>query len=92
MPRKKQILEDGIQEILAYIGLDLGKIPVALQKTEPLDFRIPKFYDEKQYKQYRYIPVKDIQILLTPTNRMDELEEKYKKARPLIDYLDNKKE
>ena len=65
MPRKKQILEDGIQEILAYIGLDLGKIPVALQKTEPLDFRIPKFYDEKQYKQYRYIPVKDIQILLT---------------------------
>ena len=92
MPRKKQISENGIQEILTYIGLDFEKIPMAIRKTEPLEFRIPKFYDEKQYKQYRYIPVKDIQILLTPTNRMDELEEKYKKARPLIDYLDNKNE
>lgn len=92
MPRKKQIVEDSIQEILTYIGLDLDKIPMSLQKAEPLEFRIPKFYDEKQYRQYRYVPIKDIQILLTPTNRMDALEEKYKKARPLIDYLDNKKE
>ena len=92
MPRKKEVPEDGIQGILTYIGLDLGKIPMVLQKTEPLDFRIPKFYDEKQYRQYRYVPIKDIQILLTPTNRMDELEEKYKKSSPLIEYLDNKKE
>ena len=77
---------------MRYIGLDLGKIPMALQKTEPLDFRISKHYDEKQYKQYRYIPIKDIQILLSPTNRMDELEEKYKTASPLIEYLDNKNE
>ena len=65
MPRKKEVPEDGLAEKLKYIGLDLGKIPMALQKTEPLDFRISKHYDEKQYKQYRYIPIKDIQILLS---------------------------
>ncbi len=35
---------------------------------------------KNQYKQYRYIPVSKISILLTPTNRLDELEEKYKKS------------
>ena len=83
---------ENIEEKLEYLGLNLGKIPAAIKKFEPLEFRIPKFYDEKQYRQYRYIPIKDIQILLSPTNRLDEIEEKYKKASPLIDYLDSKKE
>ena len=54
-----------------------------------MEYRIPKFYDEKQYRRYRYVPIQDIQILLSPTNRLDEMEEKYKKASPLADYLDN---
>lgn len=91
MPKKLKV-QDNIEEKLEYIGLDLDKIPASIKKFEPLDFRIPKFYDEKQYRQYRYIPIKDIQILLTPTNRLDELEEKYKKASPLYEYLDQKKE
>lgn len=91
MPKKieKSI---NIEEKLEYLGLDLGKIPASIKKVEPLEFRIPKFYDEKQYRQYRYIPLKDIQILLSPTNRLDEIEEKYKKASPLADYLDSKNE
>ncbi len=91
MPKKVEIQEN-IEEKLEYIGLNLDKIPASIKKFEPLDFRIPKFYDEKQYRQYRYIPIKDIQILLTPSNRLDELEEKYKKASPLYEYLDQKKE
>lgn len=91
LPKKVQIQEN-IEEKLEYIGLNLEKVPASLKKFEPLDFRIPKFYDEKQYRQYRYIPIKDIQILLTPSNRLDELEEKYKKASPLYEYLDQKKE
>lgn len=81
-----------IEEKLEYLGLNLGKIPANIKKVEPLEFRIPKFYDEKQYRQYRYIPVKDIQILLSPTNRLDKIEEKYKKAGPLAEYLDSKNE
>ena len=91
LPKKIEKAES-IEGKLEYLGLNLEKIPAAIKKFEPLEFRIPKFYDEKQYRQYRYIPIKDIQILLSPTNRLDEIEEKYKKASPLADYLDSKKE
>lgn len=91
MPKKIDKTES-MEEKLEYLGLNLEKIPANIKKFEPLDFRVPKFYDEKQYRQYRYIPIKDIQILLSPTNRLDEIEEKYKKASPLADYLDSKSE
>lgn len=84
--------KDEILDKLEYLGLNLDKIPKNLKETEDLEYRVPKFYDESQYKQYRYIKVKDIQILLTPTNRLDDLEEKYKKASPLLDFLDSKNE
>ena len=89
---KKAIKEESIEEKLEYLGLDLSKIPASIKKFKPLEFRVPKFYDEKQYRQYRYLPIKDIQILLTPTNRLDDIEEKYKKSSPLYEYLDQKKE
>ncbi len=83
---------ESMEEKLEYLGLNLSKIPASIKKFEALEFRVPKFYDEKQYRQYRYIPIKDIQIMLSPTNRLDEIEQKYRQASPLIDYLDNKKE
>lgn len=88
MPKKTVDKKDNLEEKLEYLGLDLNNIPEQIKKFEPLEFRIPKFYDEKQYRQYRYISIKDIQILLSPTNRLDEIEEKYKKASPLTEYLD----
>ena len=91
MPKKKEETVS-IEEKLEYLGLNLEKVPLALRKVQPLEFRPLKFYDEKQYRQYRYIPLKDIQILLSPTNRLDEIEEKYRKASPLAEYLDNKHE
>ena len=51
-----------------------------------------KTYDEKKYIQYRFVSLKDIKILISPTNRLEELSEKYSKARPLEDYIDNSKE
>ncbi len=92
MPKKTVEKNETIKEKLEYLGLDLDKIPKNLKQYKPLEFRIPKFYDEKQYRQYRYVPIKDIQILLSPTNRMDEIEEKYKKSSPLADYLDSESE
>ena len=92
MPRKKKEIIEGISDKLEYLGIDLEKIPQNLKKFEPLEFRVSRFYDEKQYRQYRYIDVKDIQILLSPTNRLTDLNEKYQKARPLCEYLDNKNE
>ena len=78
MPRKKTEQDVEILEKLEYIGLNLNKIPESLKKFEPLQFVFPKINNEKQqYKQYRFIPIKDIQILLSPTNRLDDLKEKY---------------
>ena len=79
-------------ENLEYLGLDFDNLPNSLKNAESINYRVVKSYDEKQFKQYRFIPVKDIQILLTKSNRLDSLEEKYKKSSPLIEYLDNKNE
>ena len=93
MPRKKKEQDAEILEKLEYIGLNLDKIPENLKKFKPLQFVFPKNSNEKQqYKQYKFIPVKDIQILLSPTNRLDDLKEKYRKAMPLSEYLDSKSE
>ncbi len=93
MPRKKQKeIEDKIQEKLDYIGLDLNKIPKNLTQSTNIRFRTIKGYDEKKYKQYRFIDVNEIEILLSPTNRLDSIKEKYENALPLCEYLDSKNE
>ena len=92
MPKKTGEKKDEIKEKLDYLGLNLEDAKNQFENYEPLKFRVPKFYDEKQYRQYRYIPIKDIQILLTPTNRLDDIQEKYKKASPLSEYLDTEDE
>ncbi len=92
MPKKTGEKIDEIKEKLDYLGLSLEDAKNQFENYEPLKFRVPKFYDEKQYRQYRYIPIKDIQILLTPTNRLDDIQEKYKKASPIAEYLDTEDE
>lgn len=88
----KEKKSDAIMEKLEYLGLDMQNIPNNITNVKPIRLSIPKAYDEKQYKQYKYISIKDIQILLSPTNRLDPIEEKYKKASPLAGYLDSESE
>ena len=92
MPRRKKEKVEEISDKIEYLGLDLENIPKELIKFEPLDFRISRNYDGKQYRQYRFLSVNDIEILLSPTNRLDDLQERYKKARPLSEYFDSKNE
>ena len=63
MARKK--IEDEIENKLDYIGLNLKKIPDTLKLFEPINFKPQRNYEEKGYKQYRYLPLKDIEILAT---------------------------
>ena len=93
MPRKKKIeIDSKLQDKLEYIGIDLDKIPKSIKDYTDISFRTIKGYDEKKYKQYRFINVKDIEIMLSPTNRVDSIKEKYEQALPLAYYLDNKNE
>lgn len=72
---------------LNYLGLDLENIPDSIINFKNLEYRPSKYNDEHTYKVYRYINVNDIQILLTKTNRMCDISEKYNKAVPLYAYL-----
>lgn len=76
-----------IKHKLEYIGLNLDKIPKEFKEYEYLDFRPSRNYEEDLYKVYKYVPINKIQILLTPTSRMDTLLEKYSKSSPLYNYL-----
>lgn len=84
---KKSENENDIKKKLEYIGLDLENVPETLKIFEPLNYRATKTNEGNRYKQYRYVPIKDIEILLSPTNRLNTIEEKYSKASSAYTYL-----
>ena len=77
---------------LKYLGLDLNKIPSKWREFNTMDFRPSKYGDERNYKVYKFLDVDEIEILLSPTNRMCDISEKYSKAAPIIAYLEPKTE
>lgn len=92
MPKNTEENQDKMKEKLAYLGLNLTRIPKILKEFTPISYRPTKSYDDTSYKVYQYIPVCDIQILLTPTHRLAELNQKYKLSAPIGTYLDTKSE
>lgn len=76
-----------IQEKLEYLGLDLDNVPNVLLKNIDTEIRAARNYEEKKYKVYKYVPISQIKILLTKTNRLNSLQEKSKMASPLSTYL-----
>ena len=51
-----------LREKVDYIGFELGEVPEFLKDFEPLEYRVPKVYDETTYKVYKYVKIKDIEI------------------------------
>lgn len=92
MPRKTKESDQTLENNLEYIGLNLSKIPNFLKQYEGLNFRPSKSYDETVYKVYKYINIKEIQILITPCDRLTDIKERYKLASPIVEYLDSKNE
>ena len=81
------IIEDNITKKLNYIGLNLDNIPSFISEFTPLSYRPRKHQNDLNYKVYRYIDINDITILLTPTNRLTNISERYEKGRPLLEFL-----
>jgi len=79
---------ENIIEKLKYLGLDLNKIPDTLTEILPIKFRANRAYDES-CKIYRYIDVKDIEILLVDSHKDEDLNKKYSMAFPLKTYLNS---
>ena len=72
---------------ISYIGFELEKVPEFLKDFTPLNYNVPKVYDETSYKVYKYVDVKNIDIMITPKDRLDELSERYATASPLFTYM-----
>lgn len=72
---------------LEYLGLNLEKIPKALLDFEPLGFSPSNTYNDNEHKVFKYVPINKIYILLTPTNRLNDIKEKYNNAKPISAYL-----
>ncbi len=69
-------------EVLEYIGLNLNKEYKNLKFTKP-EFNIAKSYDNSMlYKVYKMLPIKDIEILVSYTDRTTEIKERYLTAKP----------
>ena len=72
-------------DVLEYIGLDLENVPQVLLNSSPIHFS--DFSNSNEYRVYDYISVHDLEILVTPLDRTDELRERYKQAKPLSEYF-----
>lgn len=83
--------KSNFKEKLDFIGLNLDKIPKFLTNIEPIEFETSCSYnDDNEHKIFKYIPIQDIEILISPTNRLNDIKEKYKFAKPIRTYLNPK--
>lgn len=92
MPTNTKENKKAIEEKLKFIGLDLENIPQCLLNVDKVSYKPLKSYEDNNYKIYKYINVKDIDILITPSDRLDDLNEKLKKALPLSIYMNAENE
>lgn len=76
-----------IQKKLKYLGLDVENIPEFIRYYKPLEFRPIRGFSDNKSRIYKYINVKDIQIYITPKNKMESLFKKYEDSNTLYDYL-----
>ena len=83
---KKKIAQN-ISEKLEYICLDLKQIPETLKYVENINYKPNAGIEENKYRQYRFVSPKELEILISPCNRLEDTKTKYSKAKPLVSYL-----
>lgn len=87
MPRKTTEEKELIEK-LKYVGLDLKNISSSIKKNNDSEKFTLKFNNEKQFRQYKFIPIKEIEIFISSANISDSNQEKFKKSIPISEYLD----
>lgn len=86
MPRKTTEEKELIEKF-KYIGLDLKNISSSIKKNNDSENFTLKFNNEKQFRQYKFVPIKDIEIFISSANISDSEQEKFKKSVPISEYL-----
>lgn len=88
MPKNTKEDSKELEEKLNYIGLNLEKIPKCFENNEKIKYRPLKTYEDNNYKVYKYVDIKDIEIYITPVDRLENLNEKLKTAKPISYYME----
>ena len=78
--------------VLEYLNLDLKKIPKSIINVDTVDVKSTEIRNEKNYKVYKYVAVKDINIILANARRLDEPTKKIENMKDLSFYLNKKNE
>lgn len=81
-----------IQDKLKLLKLNLDEASDIFEVNNKIKYRPIRDYDNTTYKTYKFVDIRDIQIYITKTTRLESTEKKYKLARPIIEYLDPKTE
>ena len=80
------------KELFEYLGLKLNKIPDSILNKDNIDIKTSEIFNQKNYKVYRYLSIKEINIVLTDTRRLDEPSKKIESMNDLSFYLNKKNE
>lgn len=81
------VTKEEIKNNLEYLGLDLENLNESFTKDVNLGFTVSKLKDDRDLKVYKYIPIEDIEIFLTPHNKGEELRDRYNDAKHISHYL-----
>jgi hypothetical protein len=92
MPAKKKANYGDLTSKLDFLGLDLENIPEFLKDFSPLNFNTSRLNNDKDHRVYRYVPIDEIEILITPSLRSDDIKKKYSEAVPLGKFFNPKGE
>lgn len=83
------IENDELKDKLDYLGLNLKKLPKFIKDSEKPSFSTSRLNNDKDLKIYRFVPIDQIEILLTPCLRSDDIKQKFAEAIPLRNFLHN---
>ena len=72
---------------LNYIGLNFEKIPKFLLENDPVELSTINGYNDNEHRVFKYIPINEVQLLITPTNRLNDIKEKMSLAKPISEYI-----
>lgn len=78
-------ITNDLQKKLDY--LDLEDIPDDVTNFKPLNFSVSRLNNDKDHRIFRFVPIDQIDILITPSLRTDPLKDKYAKSLPLYKYI-----
>lgn len=85
----KKVESDELQEKLKFLDLNLEKLPKFITESVAPLFSASRLNNDKDLKVYKYVPIDQIEILLTPNLRGDNIKKKYSEALPLKYFLNN---